>query len=54
VYDAKSKVALWSATEQPKMGLKQKAREDKLVEAGAEIAGEVQGESGTGKAVVRS
>jgi hypothetical protein len=33
VYDAKSKVALWSAMEQPKMGLKQKAREDKLVEA---------------------
>jgi hypothetical protein len=33
VYDAKSKVALWSTMEQPKMGLKQKAREDKLVEA---------------------
>jgi hypothetical protein len=33
VYDAKNKVALWSAMEQPKMGLKQKGREDKLVEA---------------------
>lgn len=33
VYDAKSKVALWSAMEQPKMGFKQKGREDKLVEA---------------------
>jgi hypothetical protein len=33
VFDAKSKVALWSAMEQPKMGMKQKAREDKLVEA---------------------
>ena len=33
VYDGKNKVALWSAMEQPKMGLKQKGREDKLVEA---------------------
>lgn len=33
VYDGKNKVALWSAVEQPKMGLKQKGREDKLVEA---------------------
>jgi hypothetical protein len=33
VYDAKSKMALWSATEQPKFAFKQKSREDNLVEA---------------------
>ncbi len=33
VYDAKNKVALWSATEQPKSAFRQKAREDNLVEA---------------------
>lgn len=33
VFDAKNKVALWSATEQPKSAVRQKAREDNLVEA---------------------
>ncbi len=33
VYDAKNKVALWSAREQPKSAFRQKAREDNLVEA---------------------
>lgn len=33
VYDAKSKMPLWTATEQPKFAMKQKAREDNTVEA---------------------
>ncbi len=33
VYDAKSKMPLWSGTEQPKFAMKQKAREDNTVEA---------------------
>lgn len=33
VFDAKTKLPLWTATEQPKHALKQKAREDNLVEA---------------------
>jgi hypothetical protein len=33
VYDSKSKIALWSASEQPKFAMKQKGREDNLVEA---------------------
>jgi hypothetical protein len=33
VFDAKSKLPLWSATEQPKRAMKQKSREDNLVEA---------------------
>jgi hypothetical protein len=33
VFDAKSKSALWSGMEQPKLAMKQKAREDNLVEA---------------------
>jgi hypothetical protein len=33
VFDAKTKLPLWSATEQPKHALKQKAREDNLVDA---------------------
>ncbi len=33
VYDGKSKIPLWSGTEQPKSGMKQKTREDHLVEA---------------------
>jgi hypothetical protein len=32
-YDAKSKVALWSGTEQPKFAMKQRVKEDSLVEA---------------------
>jgi hypothetical protein len=33
VYDAKTHMALWSASEQPKGGFRQRAREDHLVEA---------------------
>jgi hypothetical protein len=33
VRDARNKVALWTATEQPKSAMRQKAREDNLVEA---------------------
>lgn len=33
VYDSKSRMALWSASEQPKFAMKQKTREDNLVEA---------------------
>jgi len=33
VYDPKSKMPLWSASEQPKFAMKQKAREDNLVNA---------------------
>jgi hypothetical protein len=33
VFDAKSKLPLWTAVEQPKRALKQKSREDNLVEA---------------------
>ncbi len=33
VYDAKSKMPLWTATEQPKFAMKQKAREDNTLEA---------------------
>jgi hypothetical protein len=33
VYDARSHVALWSAQEQPKFAMKQKSREDNLVQA---------------------
>ena len=33
VYDAKSKRPLWSATEKPKFAMKQKARENNLVES---------------------
>ena len=33
VYDAKSKAALWSATEQPKGGLRDKTRKDNVVES---------------------
>jgi hypothetical protein len=33
VRDAKSKTPLWSATEQPKFAMKQKAKEDNLVKA---------------------
>ncbi len=33
VYDARSKAALWSATEQPKGGLKAKTRQDNVVES---------------------
>jgi hypothetical protein len=33
VFDAKTKLPLWTATEQPKHALKQKAREDNLVQA---------------------
>ncbi len=33
VYDPKSKVPLWSGTEQPKGGMRQKTREDNLVQA---------------------
>jgi hypothetical protein len=33
VYDAKSRMALWSANEQPKFAVKQQARENNLVEA---------------------
>jgi hypothetical protein len=33
VYDTKSKMGLWSATEQPKFAMKQKAREDNAVAA---------------------
>jgi hypothetical protein len=33
VYDAKSKVALWSASEQPKGGVREKTRKDNVVEA---------------------
>jgi hypothetical protein len=33
VFDAKTRLPLWSSTEQPKRALKQKAREDNLVEA---------------------
>jgi hypothetical protein len=32
VYDARSKMALWSASEQPKSALRHKNREDKIVE----------------------
>lgn len=37
VYDAKTKVALWSATEQAKSALRQKAREDNLYQAAARL-----------------
>lgn len=33
VYDAKSKMALWSASEQPKAALREKTRKDNIVEA---------------------
>jgi hypothetical protein len=33
VFDARTKLPLWSATEQPKRAMKQKSREDNLVEA---------------------
>ncbi len=33
VYDSKNKVPLWSASEQPKSAMRQKAREDNLVQA---------------------
>ncbi len=33
VYDARSHMALWSASEQPKFAMKQKAKEDNLVQA---------------------
>lgn len=33
VYDARSRIALWSASEQPKFAMKQKAKEDNLVQA---------------------
>jgi hypothetical protein len=33
VYDARSHVALWSASEQPKHAMKQKSKEDNLVQA---------------------
>jgi hypothetical protein len=37
VYDAKTHVALWSATEQAKGGMRQKTREDNLVQAAARL-----------------
>lgn len=37
VYDARSKMALWSATEQPKGGLRHKIRQDKVVEASQKL-----------------
>lgn len=37
VYDARSHFPLWSGTEQPKAGMKQKAREDGLVEAAQKL-----------------
>jgi hypothetical protein len=37
VYDAKTHVALWTASEQPKSALRQKAREDNLVQAAARL-----------------
>jgi hypothetical protein len=40
VYDAKNKVPLWSATEKPKGGFKQKTREDNLVEASQKLVRE--------------
>lgn len=33
VYDARSHIALWSASEQPRFAVKQKAKQDNLVEA---------------------
>jgi hypothetical protein len=32
VYDARSKMALWSSSEQPKSALRQKNRQDRIVE----------------------
>jgi hypothetical protein len=43
VYDAKSKLPLWSASEQPKFAMKQKAREDSLVEAAEKLAAKFRG-----------
>ncbi len=37
VYDARSHIALWSATEQPHFAMKQKAKEDSLVEAAQKL-----------------
>jgi hypothetical protein len=37
VYDARSKMALWSATEQPKGGLRHRSRQDKVVEASQKL-----------------
>jgi hypothetical protein len=37
VYDARSKLPLWSATEQPKFAVKQKTREDNLVDAAQQL-----------------
>lgn len=37
VYDARSNMALWSATEQPKGGLRHKSRQDKVVEASQKL-----------------
>jgi hypothetical protein len=37
VYDAKTHVALWTASEQAKSALRQKTREDNLVEAAAKL-----------------
>ncbi len=37
VYDARTHIALWSATERPKGGFRQRAREDHLVEAASRL-----------------
>lgn len=37
VYDAKSKIALWSATEQPKSAVRGKKRQDNIVAAGQHL-----------------
>ena len=37
VYDARSKMALWSASEQPKGGLRHRSRQDKVVEASQKL-----------------
>lgn len=37
VYDARNKVPLWSGTEQPKSAMRQKAREDNLVQAAGRL-----------------
>lgn len=40
VYDAHSKMALWSASEQPKGGLREKSREDHVVASAEHLLGE--------------
>lgn len=37
VYDSRSKMALWSASEQPKGGLRHRSRQDKVVEASQKL-----------------